>query len=115
MVELMIALLVTNQRDLSSIIILSSLILMFNLRQRHPDAVNTFLVFLVVYYLMINLCVNSFDLCWNYAYKGLSYRRDADFTSSFSYKTHQLALTSMLAFISAQYFRPDIAKIKEIP
>ena len=65
-----------------------ALIIVFNIRQKYHDAVNTFLAFFMSYYFMLNFCVNSFDLCWNYAYKGISYHRDADFTSSFSYKTH---------------------------
>ena len=56
-----------------------------------------------------------FDLLLNYAYKGLVYRRDSDFTSSFSYKTHQITLIALLAFISAQYVRPSIPSLTEVP
>ena len=62
---------------------------------------NTFLAFFGAYYFTLNFSVNLFDLLWNHAYKGLTYRRDDDFTSSFSYKTHQIVLVALLAFVSA--------------
>ena len=66
----------------------SSLIIIFNLRQKYPGAVQTSLVFFLIYYLTINFCVNLFDFFWNYMAQGITYRHDADFVSSFSYKSH---------------------------
>ena len=87
-VELIVALLILKHRDWNTIILFASIIVLLNLRQKFCRTLNTFIAFFLTYYFTINFCVNFFDLIWNFAYKGLSYRRDSDFTSSFSYKTH---------------------------
>jgi len=98
-----VALLISKELSLSTFTLLTSLILVFNLRQRMPASMNTFLAYFVTYYTVLNFSVNFFDVCWNNAYRGLSYRRDSDFTSSFSYKSHQIVLVTLLAFISGQF------------
>ena len=79
---------ISKQLSLDRFAFLSSLILLLNIRQKFQGAINTFLAFFVSYYFSLNLLVNTFDILWNHAYKGFTYRRDDDFTSSFSYKTH---------------------------
>ena len=111
----MAALLISKQLSLDRFAFLSSLILLLNFRQKFQGAINTFLAFFTTYYFSLNLLVNTFDILWNHAYKGLTYRRDDDFTSSFSYKTHQIVLIALLSFISAQFTRPSFEIFKEVP
>lgn len=113
--ELSVALLISQQFTFATFLLLSGLVLAFNLRQKYEGAVGTFMAFFLVYYLTLNFSVNMFDLCWNHLFKGISYSHDEDFVSSFSYKSHSLVLVSMLAFISAQYTRPAFVLFKEVP
>jgi hypothetical protein len=86
---------------MDSAILLTSVISVFNLQQKFPGTLNVAIAFLVIYYLTMNICVNIFDLVWNFMLQGASYQHDDDFVSSFSYKTHQIVLIAMLSFISA--------------
>ena len=86
---------------MNSALLLTSVISVLNLRQKFPGTLNVAIAFLVFYYLALNICVNTFDLVWNFMLQGVSYQHDDDFVSSFSYKTHQLVLIAMLSFISA--------------
>ena len=91
------------------------MIMTLNLRQKYPGAMNTYLAFFVVYYITINFSVNLFDFFYNYCMQGITYRHDADFVSSFSYKSHQFVLVAGLTFISAQFVRPSFSVTKELP
>lgn len=104
--ELTVALFVTRQNSWESFFLLSSVITVLALRKKHPQLMNVALAYFVLYYLSINLCVNTFDFFKNFVFEGITYRHDDDFVSSFSYKTHQLVLVVMLSFVSAIFTNP---------
>lgn len=88
---------------------------MLTLRQKFHLHLNVALAYFIVYYFVINSCVNTFDFFKNYVFMGITYRHDDDFVSSFSYKTHQLVLIGMLALVSAQFTRPSLSIFQEVP
>ena len=96
----MVALLLAQKLSFNYVFFLDSIILVLNLRQKFPSTLNVTLAFFLFYYLALNICVNMFDLVWNFALQGIAYQYDDDFVSSFSYKTHQLILIAMLSLIS---------------
>ena len=110
-----IALAVSGYLSLATFSMFFFMIMIFNLRQKYPGAVNTYLAFFLVYYITINFSVNLFDFFYNYMFTGITYRHDADFVSSFSYKSHQFVLVAGLTFISAQFVRPSFSVTKELP
>ena len=113
--ELLLALFVSRQLNVWSFLLLFSLVLAFNLRQKYPSTVTLTMSFFLMYYLALNSCVNMFDLVWNYAFQGITYQQDSDFVTSFSYKTHQAILIAGLSFVSAQFIRPTVPLLKEVP
>ena len=97
---MLIALVAANQLSYGTVIIYLGLLLLFNLRQKNTSDVQVTASLFFFYYFTTNFLLNLFDLVWNYMIKGMTYRHDDDFVSSFSYKTHQLILVTTLAFIS---------------
>ena len=87
-IEIMIALPISGQLSVNTFLIYLGMILFFNLRQKYTNAVQITMAFFLLYYFSMNFCLNFFDLIWNFCLKGIKYKHDDDFVSSFSYKSH---------------------------
>ena len=112
---MLVAFIISGSFSYGTLLLFFALILILNLRQKYSATFQIALTFFAFYYLIMNFALNMFDFCWNYLLKGVSYKFDDDFVSSFSYKTHQLLLIIELSFVSAHFFRPSNPIFKELP
>ena len=91
------------------------MMIIMSMWNKYPQTITPFISFFVMYYVILNLTVNIVDFFWNGLYKEITYHPDEDFASSFSFKTHQILMISLLSFVSGQISSPSIEYFKNYP